>query len=108
MELRLRFLLENKNKIGYIYLPSFYTDFTRNGARHCSQDMRKEIEKLKIEVEETENGTHFIYKSTRTAWHKIVMEVQTELKMTFNWVAAVKPETNKLNRHKLNQIKTNK
>jgi carboxyl-terminal processing protease len=40
-------LLENKNKIGYIYLPSFYTDFTRNGARHCSQDMRKEIEKLK-------------------------------------------------------------
>lgn len=40
-------LLENKNKIGYIYLPSFYTDFTRNGARHCSQDMRKEINKLK-------------------------------------------------------------
>ncbi len=40
-------LLENKNKMGYIYLPSFYTDFTRNGARHCSQDMRKEIEKLK-------------------------------------------------------------
>lgn len=42
-------LLENKNKIGYIYLPSFYTDFTRNGARHCSQDMRKEISKLKKE-----------------------------------------------------------
>ncbi|MCC6372352.1 MAG: carboxy terminal-processing peptidase [Bacteroidia bacterium] len=40
-------ILENKNKIGYIYLPSFYTDFTRNGAHHCSQDMRKEIEKLK-------------------------------------------------------------
>ncbi|WP_317898204.1 carboxy terminal-processing peptidase [Aurantibacillus circumpalustris] len=40
-------LLDNKNKLGYIYLPSFYTDFTRNGARHCSQDMRKEIEKLK-------------------------------------------------------------
>jgi carboxyl-terminal processing protease len=40
-------LLENKNKMGYIYLPSFYTDFTRNGARHCSQDVRKEIEKLK-------------------------------------------------------------
>ncbi len=40
-------VLENKNKMGYIYLPSFYTDFTRNGARHCSQDMRKEIEKLK-------------------------------------------------------------
>lgn len=40
-------VLENKNKIGYIYLPSFYTDFTRTGARHCSQDIRKEIEKLK-------------------------------------------------------------
>lgn len=41
-------LLENKNKIGYIYLPSFYTDFTRSGtAHHCSKDMRLEIEKLK-------------------------------------------------------------
>jgi carboxyl-terminal processing protease len=40
-------ILDNKNKIGYIYLPTFYTDFTRNGARHCSQDVRKEIEKLK-------------------------------------------------------------
>ena len=40
-------LLQNKDKIGYIYLPTFYTDFTRNGARHCAQDMRKEIEKLK-------------------------------------------------------------
>lgn len=40
-------LLEGKDKIGYIYLPSFYTDFTRTGAHHCSADMRKEIEKLK-------------------------------------------------------------
>ena len=40
-------VLDNKNKQGYIYLPEFYTDFTRNGARHCSQDVRKEIEKLK-------------------------------------------------------------
>ncbi len=40
-------VLENKNKIGYIYLPSFYTDFSRTGAHHCSTDMRKEIEKLK-------------------------------------------------------------
>jgi carboxyl-terminal processing protease len=40
-------MLDNKNKLGYIYLPSFYTDFTRNGARHCSQDVKKEIEKLK-------------------------------------------------------------
>jgi carboxyl-terminal processing protease len=40
-------ILKNKNKIGYIYLESFYTDFTRNGAHHCSNDIRKEIEKLK-------------------------------------------------------------
>jgi len=40
-------VLENKEKIGYIYLPTFYTDFTRSGAHHCSQDVRKEIEKLK-------------------------------------------------------------
>ncbi len=42
-------ILDNKTKTGYIYLPSFYTDFTRNGAHHCSQDIRKEIEKLKKE-----------------------------------------------------------
>ncbi|MCW3077418.1 MAG: carboxyl-terminal protease [Bacteroidetes bacterium] len=40
-------ILDNKTKVGYIYLPTFYTDFTRNGARHCSNDVRKEIEKLK-------------------------------------------------------------
>ncbi|MBK9284877.1 MAG: carboxy terminal-processing peptidase [Sphingobacteriaceae bacterium] len=40
-------ILENKNKYGYIYLPSFYTDFTRNGARHCARDVKDEIEKLK-------------------------------------------------------------
>jgi carboxyl-terminal processing protease len=37
----------NKKKIGYIYLPMFYADFTRNGAHRCSADMKKEIEKLK-------------------------------------------------------------
>lgn len=40
-------LLDNKNKIGYIYLPSFYTPFGRNGTHHCAGDVRKEIEKLK-------------------------------------------------------------
>ncbi len=40
-------ILQNKNKLGYIYLPSFYTDFARTGAHHSSTDMRKEIEKLK-------------------------------------------------------------
>src|SRR5690606_24218011 len=41
-------LLENdKNNIGYIYLPTFYAPFSREGNRRCSQDIRKEIEKLK-------------------------------------------------------------
>jgi carboxyl-terminal processing protease len=40
-------VLENKKKIGYIYLPMFYADFTRNGAHRCAADMRKELEKLK-------------------------------------------------------------
>jgi carboxyl-terminal processing protease len=42
-------LLENKNKIGYIYLPTFYTKFDGNGSRSCSGDIKKEIEKLKKE-----------------------------------------------------------
>jgi carboxyl-terminal processing protease len=40
-------ILSNKKKIGYIYLPMFYADFTRNGAHRCAADMKKEIEKLK-------------------------------------------------------------
>jgi carboxyl-terminal processing protease len=38
-----------KNKVGYIRLPSFYSDFTRNGAHHCSQDIKDEVLKLKKE-----------------------------------------------------------
>ncbi len=38
-----------KNKVGYIRLPSFYSDFTRNGAHHCSQDIKNEVLKLKAE-----------------------------------------------------------
>lgn len=40
-------ILNNKKKTGYIYLPMFYADFTRNGAHRCAADMKKEIEKLK-------------------------------------------------------------
>lgn len=40
-------IINNKKKIGYIYLPMFYADFTRNGAHRCAADMRKELEKLK-------------------------------------------------------------
>jgi carboxyl-terminal processing protease len=45
-------VLDNKNKTGYIYLPSFYTNFSRidaKDAHYCSKDIRKEIEKLKKE-----------------------------------------------------------
>lgn len=42
-------VIENKKKIGYIYLPMFYADFTKNGAHRCSADMKKEIEKLKAQ-----------------------------------------------------------
>jgi carboxyl-terminal processing protease len=39
----------NKKKLGYIYLPDFYTDFSKSGARHCATDVAKEVEKLKKE-----------------------------------------------------------
>jgi carboxyl-terminal processing protease len=45
-------VLDNKNKIGYIHLPSFYTNFNRVAApdaRYCSKDVKKEIEKLKAQ-----------------------------------------------------------
>ncbi|WP_224018655.1 carboxy terminal-processing peptidase [Ferruginibacter albus] len=42
-------IINGEHKVGYIYLPEFYVDFERpNGAR-CSQDVAKEIEKLKAE-----------------------------------------------------------
>lgn len=34
-------------KIGYIYLPGFYADFQDRNGRHCSEDVAKELEKLK-------------------------------------------------------------
>ena len=42
-------VINGEHKIGYIYLPEFYMDFENpNGAR-CSDDVAKEIEKLKAE-----------------------------------------------------------
>ncbi len=38
---------ENKNKIGYIFLPGFYADFEDFNGRRSSTDMKEEIEKLK-------------------------------------------------------------
>ncbi len=40
---------KNPLKLGYIKLPKFYADFTNQGARNCSQDVEKEISKLKKE-----------------------------------------------------------
>ncbi|MGZ3867445.1 MAG: S41 family peptidase, partial [Bacteroidia bacterium] len=42
-------LQNGKYKIGYIRLPVFYSDFTRNGARRCGQDVKTEAIKLKNE-----------------------------------------------------------
>ncbi|MEO8761278.1 MAG: carboxy terminal-processing peptidase, partial [Bacteroidia bacterium] len=41
----------DKNKVGYINLPSFYSDFTRSGglSHHCAQDIKTEVNKLKAE-----------------------------------------------------------
>jgi len=38
-----------QDKIGYIYLPKFYADFTPQGLTSCAADVAKEIEKLKKE-----------------------------------------------------------
>lgn len=37
-------------KIGFIHLPKFYTDFTGTGGRTCSEDVKKEVIKLKKEA----------------------------------------------------------
>lgn len=42
-------LINGKKRTGYIYLPTFYADFTKTGAHKCATDMRKEIEKLKAQ-----------------------------------------------------------
>ncbi|MEL7219670.1 MAG: carboxy terminal-processing peptidase [Bacteroidota bacterium] len=36
-------------KIGYLYLPSFYADFQDRNGRHCADDVKAELEKLKDE-----------------------------------------------------------
>ncbi|MCB9246612.1 MAG: carboxy terminal-processing peptidase [Flavobacteriales bacterium] len=38
---------EDQRKIGYLNLPSFYTDFTGNKGRTCWKDVEAELEKLK-------------------------------------------------------------
>lgn len=43
------YILSKENKIGYISLPSFYTDFNENSPLGCANDVAKEIIKLKEE-----------------------------------------------------------
>ncbi len=38
-----------EEKIGYVYLPTFYADFQRADGRFCATDVAKELEKLKSE-----------------------------------------------------------
>ena len=40
---------ELPDKVGYIYLPKFYADFTPQGQTSCAVDVAKEVEKLKAE-----------------------------------------------------------
>lgn len=40
---------QGAKSIGYIRLPAFYADFAKTSGRNCSEDVRKEIEKLKAD-----------------------------------------------------------
>ncbi len=42
-------IINGEHKIGYIYLPEFYIDFDRPDGAKCSEDVAREIEKLKGE-----------------------------------------------------------
>ena len=42
-------IINGKHKIGYIYLPEFYMDFEKPNGAKCSEDVAKEIVKLKAQ-----------------------------------------------------------
>jgi len=42
-------IINGDHKVGYIYLPEFYVDFADPNGAKCSEDVAKEIEKLKAE-----------------------------------------------------------
>lgn len=42
-------IINGDHKVGYIYLPEFYIDFNNPNGAKCSEDVAKEIEKLKAE-----------------------------------------------------------
>ena len=43
------FVLKGTSKLGYIYLPGFYTDFSQSFPSSCANDVAKEVVKLKKE-----------------------------------------------------------
>lgn len=42
-------VINGPQKIGYIYLPEFYADYEKADGHRCSQDVAKELQKLKAE-----------------------------------------------------------
>ena len=42
-------IINGEHKIGYIYLPEFYVDFERPDGAKCSEDVAREVTKLKAE-----------------------------------------------------------
>ena len=42
-------VIQGDKKLGYIYLPEFYVDFANPNGAKCSEDVAREIEKLKAE-----------------------------------------------------------
>jgi carboxyl-terminal processing protease len=42
-------IINGDHKVGYIYLPEFYIDFANPNGAKCSEDVAREIEKLKAE-----------------------------------------------------------
>ncbi len=42
-------IINDKQKIGYIYLPDFYGDYEKPDGHRCAQDVAKELQKLKSE-----------------------------------------------------------
>ncbi len=42
-------IINGNHKVGYIYLPEFYVDFNNPKGAKCSEDVAREIEKLKAE-----------------------------------------------------------
>ncbi|MES2005313.1 MAG: carboxy terminal-processing peptidase [Bacteroidota bacterium] len=49
LDVRSAVIKEGNDKIGYIWLPDFYADFENENGHRCSQDVAREVVKLKAE-----------------------------------------------------------